>query len=173
MNSVRKNGFPYTAYKQCNTLEEAKEFFSSLGSHKMIIKPLDSNSSRGVYTVTDEKEIDDYFNESLSFSRSINAVLCEEYIEGTEFMVDGIVVNGKHYSLTVSKKKINIDQKQFNKITHNYYDKNFIENLKQVDFHTMDGEKINRIIRAFDFPGYEPAYYFDDKNRKVYLKYTY
>lgn len=71
------------------------------------------------------------------------------------------------------KEKINIDQKQFNKITHNYYDKNSIENLKQVDFHTMDGEKIDRIIRAFDFPGYEPAYYFDDKNRKVYLKYTY
>lgn len=101
----QKNVFPYTAYKQCNTLEEAKEFFSSLGSHKMIIKPLDSNSSRGVYTVTDEKEIDDYFNESLSFSRSIKAVLCEEYIEGTEFTVDGIVINGKHYSLAVSKKK--------------------------------------------------------------------
>lgn len=99
-----KNGFPYTPYKQCANLDEAKSFFNSLKSGKMIIKPLDSNSSRGVYTVTSEQELDDYFNESLSYSRSVKAVLCEEFIDGTEFTIDGVVINGKHYCLAISEK---------------------------------------------------------------------
>ena len=99
-----KNGFPYTPYKQCVNLDEAKSFFNSLKSGKMIIKPLDSNSSRGVYTVTSEQELNDYFNESLSYSHSVKAVLCEEFIEGTEFTIDGVVINGKHYCLAISEK---------------------------------------------------------------------
>lgn len=71
------------------------------------------------------------------------------------------------------KGKINIDQEQFKGIISNYYDKHSLENLKQVDFYTMNSETISRIIRAFDFPGHEPAYFLDDHERKVYLRYTY
>lgn len=101
----RANNFPCPAYAQCASAAEAKAFFRSLSVPKMIMKPLDSNSSRGVYTVTEEAELDALFAQSLSFSHSEEAVLCEEYIEGTEFTIDGIVLNGKHYSLAVSKKK--------------------------------------------------------------------
>lgn len=100
-----KKGFPCPLYKQCRSLDEAREFFKTLKSHKMIIKPLDSNSSRGVYTITDENQLDDCFDSALSYSRSSNVVLCEEYIEGMEFTVDGIVLDGKHHCLAVSKKK--------------------------------------------------------------------
>ena len=100
----RYNGFPCPAYQQCSTLEEAKKFFQSLEIPKMIMKPLDSNSSRGVYTVTNETELCEQFERSLAFSRSEHAVLCEEFIEGTEFTIDGIVLNGKHYSLAISRK---------------------------------------------------------------------
>lgn len=101
----KQHGFPSVAYKQCQTLLEAKTFFNSLSVKKMIIKPLDSNSSRGVHTVESEAQLEKYFEESLSFSRSLKVVLCEEYIEGTEFTVDGIVVDGKHHSMAISKKK--------------------------------------------------------------------
>lgn len=100
-----EHGFPYPKYKQCLTLDEAKLFFYKLDKKKMIIKPLDSNSSRGVYIVNSLDDLENKFEESIKFSHSINAVLCEEYIEGTEFTIDGIVLNGKHYSLAVSKKK--------------------------------------------------------------------
>lgn len=99
-----KNGFPTPRYRQCKTLQEAEEFFASLDT-KMIIKPLDSNSSRGVYTITDASELGELFEKSLSFSKVQKAVICEEYIEGTEFTVDGIVWAGKHYSLAISEKK--------------------------------------------------------------------
>lgn len=101
----KKSDFPCPAYRQCFSFEEAKEFFQSLKIHKMIIKPLDSNSSRGVYTITSEEDLREKFGETLSYSHSVKAVLCEEFIEGTEFTVDGIVLNGKHYSLAISKKK--------------------------------------------------------------------
>lgn len=100
-----ENGFPCPLYKQCGKLEEAEAFFSSLQVPKMIIKPLDSNSSRGVYTITAIDDLRASFTKAFAFSRSTKAVLCEEFIEGTEFTVDGIVLNGKHYSLAVSKKK--------------------------------------------------------------------
>lgn len=101
----KEHGFPYAAYRQCKTLSEAKSFFKSLNIKKMIIKPLDSNSSRGVYTVKNEEQLDECFEKSLSFSHSMKVVLCEEYIEGTEFTIDGIVVNGRHHSLAISKKR--------------------------------------------------------------------
>lgn len=101
----KMHGFPCPAFKQCTSPDEAKAFFDSLDVPKMIMKPLDSNSSRGVYTITSHEEIENKFKLSLEFSHIEKAVLCEEYIEGIEFTVDGIVLNGKHYSLAISKKK--------------------------------------------------------------------
>lgn len=100
----KAHGFPAPTYRQCRVLEEALQFFQGLAVPKMIVKPLDSNSSRGVYTITSARELEDKFDKSLSFSHSHKAVLCEEFVEGTEFTVDGIVINGQHHSLAVSKK---------------------------------------------------------------------
>lgn len=99
------NGLSYPEYSQCQTKEEAIAFFRSLEVKKMIMKPLDSNSSRGVFTITSEDIIETCFSQAIAFSKTKKAVLCEEYIEGTEFTVDGIVAGGKHYSLVISKKK--------------------------------------------------------------------
>lgn len=100
-----EHGMPYPQYKQCETVDEAIDFFEQLQEKKMIMKPLDSNSSRGVYTIVSEQMIKDCLEQSRSFSKTADAVLCEEYIEGVEFTVDGIVIGGKHISLAVSKKK--------------------------------------------------------------------
>lgn len=71
----------------------------------MIIKPLNSNSSRGVHTITSVKDLEETYKDAEKYTRGEDKVLCEEYIEGREFTVDGIAVDGKHYSLAVSKKK--------------------------------------------------------------------
>ena len=100
-----KLGLPCPKYKECNCLDEAIVFFEECGEKKMIIKPLNSNSSRGVYTITSVKDLEENYKEAEKYTRGKNQVLCEEYIEGREFTIDGIVVDGKHYSLAVSKKK--------------------------------------------------------------------
>ncbi len=92
-------------FRTCHTLSEAKDFFHEL-NHKMIIKPLDSNSSRGVFTITNDDELQAHFAESQKWTIRDNAVLCERFIEGTEFTVDGIKIPGyPHRCLAISEKK--------------------------------------------------------------------
>lgn len=100
----KAHGFPSPEYKLCRTAEEAEAFFDQLQA-PIVMKPLDSCSSRGVFTVFQKEDIGRLFSESLSFSKGERAVLAERYIRGTEFTVDGIKTPGKHYSLAVSEKK--------------------------------------------------------------------
>lgn len=100
----RKNGFKYPEYKLCRTVDEVKNFFRDL-KRPIIIKPLDSNSSHGVFRVENENEIEKHFDETKSFSRANSAVVAERFIEGTEFTVDGVKTPARHYTLAISEKK--------------------------------------------------------------------
>ncbi len=100
----KKLGLPSPEYKMCYSAEEAVEFFNELNV-KMIIKPLDSNSSRGVFTVESSEDIRKHFDEAISYSRVDKAVLVERYINGNEFTIDGIKTPDKHYSLAISEKR--------------------------------------------------------------------
>ncbi len=100
----RDHNLPYPEYKVCETLDEAVAFFKSL-NRKMIIKPIDANSSRGVYTIESEAELVAKFEESISFSHHRRAVICERHIGGPEFSVDGIMTPYGHICLAISEKQ--------------------------------------------------------------------
>lgn len=100
----KEHGFNTPSFYKCNTLEEALKIFRFFGK-KMILKPMDANSSRGVYSVTCEKDIRLHFGDTISFSKIEKSVLLEEYIDGTEFTVDGIKTEKGHISLAISEKK--------------------------------------------------------------------
>lgn len=100
----KNNNFPTPAYKECDSKCTAQEFFRKVGK-KMIMKPLDSQSSRGVHIINCEGDIEKYFDETVSFSNSTNSVLLEEYIKGTEFTVDGIMTPDGYYTTAISRKK--------------------------------------------------------------------
>lgn len=100
----KKNDLNSPDYKLCRSKKEAIDFFNNK-NQKLIIKPLDSNSSRGVFTINSIEDIETHFDESFSFSRIEKAVLLEEYIDGVEFTVDGIKTPEKHFSLAISEKK--------------------------------------------------------------------
>lgn len=51
-----------------------------------------------------------------------------------------------------------------------YYSKNSLRNLKEIKFYELNTEKGLRKIRAFDFPGHEPAYTYI-KGQKIELRY--
>jgi biotin carboxylase len=99
-----KNGLNYPEYKMCKNVDETIDFFRQL-NQKMIIKPLDSNSSRGVFSINCEEDIRTHFDEALSYSKINKAILAEKFIEGTEFTIDGIKTPKRHYSLAISEKK--------------------------------------------------------------------
>lgn len=54
-----------------------------------------------------------------------------------------------------------------------YYNKHSLDGKKELKASDLSSEDAMYIIRAFDFPGYEPAYYVNDCGRKIYLRYKY
>ena len=119
----RDHGLPCPEYKVCESVDEAVAFFHSLRSHveenrcrKMIIKPIDANSSRGVFTIETEEQLHSLFDVSIGFSHHRHAVICERFIDGAEFSVDGIRMPGGHVCLAISEKQ----QFEYNRNLDNY-----------------------------------------------------
>ena len=98
----RTHGFASPEFRLCGKLEEAEAFLAEHG--RMILKPIDNQASLGVFLIEDPAELREKFEQTMSFSRRDKTVLAEQYIEGREFTVDSIVVNGKCTSLATSLK---------------------------------------------------------------------
>lgn len=100
----REHGLPCPQYQVCETLDQAIDFFRAL-NHKMVIKPIDANSSRGVFTIETEEQLRQLFDSSIAYSHHRHAVICESFISGAEFSVDGIRMPDKHVCLAISEKQ--------------------------------------------------------------------
>lgn len=91
-------------FKVCEKPEDALDMLRKHG--KIIIKPIDSQSSRGVYTIESEEQLRDKCHDSVAWSNRRKVFLAEEYIDGDEFTIDGLVINGHHYPLCISIKEM-------------------------------------------------------------------
>lgn len=100
----KKHGLKYPEYILCENINDAIMFFHQI-KRPLVLKPINSNASKGVFKINTEEDIRRYFNKSMSFSRGGNFVLAERYIEGTEFTIDGIKTPSTHYTLAISEKK--------------------------------------------------------------------
>lgn len=98
------NGLSYPQFRKCKNIDEAKEFLLLIGK-KIIIKPLDANSSRGVFSIDNVEDLEKYFPLAMEYSKAEQCVLAERYINGVEFTVDGIKTPEKHYTMAISQKK--------------------------------------------------------------------
>lgn len=99
----RAHGFPAPDFQLCHKLEEAAVFLARY--RDVIVKPMDSQASRGVCRVRSSRELEAAFPIALGYSNRDRAVLIEQYVSGTEFTVDGICCEGRHHSLAVSEKR--------------------------------------------------------------------
>lgn len=100
----KKNGFRYPEYRFCKTEKDAIALHEEL-HRPIIIKPLDSNASHGVFRCDTANDICEHFAESMSFSRVEKSVLAERFIQGTEFTIDGVKTPSAHYTMAISEKK--------------------------------------------------------------------
>lgn len=100
----KEHNFDTPSFCKCSNMNQAIEVYDVLNV-KMIMKPLDSNSSRGVYTINNKNDIMEHYNDCIKFSKTEKSVLMEEYIDGTEFTVDGVKTEKGHISLAISEKK--------------------------------------------------------------------
>lgn len=71
----------------------------------LILKPVDSHSSRGVYRIDTFEQLYGFIEETLSFSRS-GSFLIEEFIEGLEFSIESVTFKGKTEVIQFTEKII-------------------------------------------------------------------
>lgn len=90
-------GLPTIKSSAVYSLEAALEFFKSI-NRSVIIKPADNQGSRGVFRVDSEEELSKFFEEARRFSHK-GKIIIEEYIDGEEYEVDSIVIEGHEHTL--------------------------------------------------------------------------
>ena len=100
----KERGLAIPDYIVCETSDDAMPLLQKYG--KVVIKPIDSQSSRGVSIITSRDELEEKYKEAVWWSNRRKVFLAEEYIEGDEFTIDGLVINGRHYPLCVSIKEM-------------------------------------------------------------------
>ena len=88
---------PVLPHKLITSVDEAVSFYNE-NAGEIIIKPVDTQGSRGVVKVKNEGEILQAFNFAKSFSNN-GSVLTEKYAAGIEFVVEAVTNNYKCQNL--------------------------------------------------------------------------
>lgn len=70
----------------------------------VMMKPEDSQGSRGIYKCYNNDDIESHFEDAKSFSKS-GHVIIEEFFDGCEFVVEGFVYNGEYLLWGVGERK--------------------------------------------------------------------
>lgn len=146
-------------YKLCETVSDAVAMLNQYG--KIIIKPIDSQSSRGVHTVISQNELKSCFEDAMSYSNRKKLVLAEEYVDGREFTVDGIVVNGCHYPLCISIKEMydknpNVSRMQTYTFSHPVYDYDL---LRKTNKHLIESTGLEFGLTHSEYKYYRGKFY--------------
>lgn len=90
---LQELGLPYLPYRLTKEAHEAAEFFSEYPGD-IIIKPVDTQGSRGVVRVSRQEDIPGAFAFAQGFSRD-GRVLAEHAASGIEFVVEAVTDNFK------------------------------------------------------------------------------
>ncbi len=99
------NGVPCAKGKLIHANEEITTEICNAIGFPMIIKPLDSFSSRGVYKINAFNEIEKYLNVTRKFSTA-GDILLEEFMEGPEVSVESVTQNGITTTIQITDKVI-------------------------------------------------------------------
>ena len=102
---ARKHGIDSPKFSRIYSLNELDAFIKK-SSLPIIIKPADSQSSRGVAKITKETldSLENLFVESLRYS-NCGYIIAEEFVEGDEYTAEGFASDYKHRTMAISKKK--------------------------------------------------------------------
>lgn len=92
---LRKHHFHAPFSAAFSALSEAEAYFNAV-NQPVVIKPVDSSGSKGVFKVNTVDELRNAFYDALSFSRAKKIIL-EEYIvrKGYQIAGDGFITDGK------------------------------------------------------------------------------
>ena len=104
-NFCAVNQIPTPNYAKISNVNELKSFIVKNGL-PIILKPADSQSSRGVYKIDKDNysNIEHFVINSLKYT-NCGFLIAEDFIKGKEITVEGIASNYNHKTLAISLKK--------------------------------------------------------------------
>jgi carbamoyl-phosphate synthase large subunit len=88
--------------REAASFEEAEQAFHQLGA-PVVVKPVDGSAQRGVTEVRSEAELPDAVDRALAASRS-KAFVLEQYLEGHEYTVNGFLLEGEYFPMSVTRR---------------------------------------------------------------------
>lgn len=97
-----KVGVPVPKHFLAAAIDEAEEKADILG-YPLILKPVDSQGSRGVAMVNGPQELAEKFHKAQNFS-ACNLVILEEFFRGQEVVVQGIASDYKFRNLVIGDR---------------------------------------------------------------------
>lgn len=90
-------GLPTIKCRNVGSLEDAQKFLEEVGT-SIMIKPVDNQGSRGVYRIDSKEDLEEKYSDTKAYSGN-GMVIAEQYIEGEEYEVDSIVIDGHEHTL--------------------------------------------------------------------------
>ena len=111
---VREQGLRVPAQFQSVSRDEILAWARFQNRFPLVLKPLNSTSSDGVYICSSDREIRDAFDRIISktnvLGRNNRAALVQEFLDGTEYFVDTVSFAGQHRAAAFWKyRKSNSD----------------------------------------------------------------
>lgn len=131
---MSEHGIPTARHYKINSLEQ---FDNALLTYPLIVKPADSNSSKGVRKIEkfDDQAVD-YISKALQISRN-GAAIVEEFKTGREIGVDCMIIDHKaHVIMTRERRKIQSNSDGIQQIVGSYWPADItpvqLENLRLI-----------------------------------------
>ena len=94
-------GVPAAAGREVKSVEDAAAAFEVTG--RAVVKPVDGSAQRGVTEVRSAEELPAAFERALAASRT-NAVVLDQYLEGDEFTINGFLLDGEYFPMSITKR---------------------------------------------------------------------
>jgi len=88
--------------REAASFEEAEQAFHQLGA-PVVVKPVDGSAQRGVTEVRAEGELADAVDRALAASKA-GAIVLEQYLDGDEFTVNGFLLAGEYFPMSVTRR---------------------------------------------------------------------
>jgi len=94
-------GVPAAAGREVTSVEDALTAFGVTG--RAVVKPVDGSAQRGVAEVRSAEELPAAFQRALGASRT-GAVVLDQYLEGDEFTINGFLLDGEYFPMSITKR---------------------------------------------------------------------
>lgn len=137
---------------QARTAEEAREFMDRIGS-EILLKPTDSQGSRGITVCGPDDDVEAAFDKARAFS-SDGTCLVQKFIKGREFFAEGIAFDGKYENLIVGDTIYFDDNTLFaakNRIVPSAAPQEMVDEVAALNIRIMEGFGLSQGITHSEY----------------------